>query len=607
MGEDNRGHELGTGAPHLLLRQVACTRGRGRDRRRVRPPPRVRTGASRCSTRSTAASPRPVAPTSWSCRAPVPIVGRALVGRRPVHAMRRANTSASRCTTTRAPTRDRPGCGARTRSRPGWTTRSSAWQSWSELHQAYVGPWHDLVHHSGRVLQALSFQPTGAICAAADHVAARGRRRRPQLGLPLRLGARRVVHHRGAVGGGVPRRGQRVLRLHDHVGGRLARRRRRPADHVRHRRRARPHRARAAPPRRVAGSPRRCGSATARGASASSTCTASCSSAVHRLSDQSSTRRRARARHPRGSSSTLADTAAARWHEKDQGIWEVRGEPRHFVYSKLMCWVALDRAIALADRLDADDRVDEWKRTRDEIADAILSEGWSDRVGAFTQSFGSDELDASNLMMPLVGFLPADDPRVLATIDATEERLTDERGLVYRYRGCRRARGRGRHLPAVHVLARAGPGDGRSDRARPAACSSARPSSSTTSACSPKRSTRHRRAPRQLPAGVQPHRSRQRGVGHLRGRGVDGVRLSWPTGIATADHSIAGLLDPHVGGYPRATPVAGEVARVPGAHHGPAPASTESNVARLRSTRPVSPARNILNPPLASDAARHVR
>ena len=130
----------------------------------------------------------------------------------------------------------------------------------------------------------------------------------------------------------------------------------------------------------------------------------------------------------------LADTAARRWQEKDQGIWEVRGEPRHFVYSKLMCWVALDRAVALADRLDATDRVEPWRHTQDLIREAILTRGWSDRANAFTQSFGSDDLDASNLMLSLVGFLPADEPRVLSTINATEERLTDARGLVYRYR-----------------------------------------------------------------------------------------------------------------------------------------------------------------------------
>ena len=130
----------------------------------------------------------------------------------------------------------------------------------------------------------------------------------------------------------------------------------------------------------------------------------------------------------------LADTAARRWQEKDQGIWELRGEPRDFLYSKLMCWVALDRAASLADRLDASNRVEAWKQTQDHIRDAILTKGWSEKANAFTQSFGSDELDASSLMLPLVGLLPADDPKVLATINATEERLTDDRGLVYRYR-----------------------------------------------------------------------------------------------------------------------------------------------------------------------------
>ncbi|MGH2820880.1 MAG: glycoside hydrolase family 15 protein, partial [Actinomycetota bacterium] len=130
----------------------------------------------------------------------------------------------------------------------------------------------------------------------------------------------------------------------------------------------------------------------------------------------------------------VADAAAARWEERDQGIWEIRGGPQHFLYSKLMCWVALDRAIELSDRLDAAERVDEWVKRRDEIRDAILQRGWSEKAQSFTQAFGSDELDASNLMMPIMGFLPADDPRMLATVHATEERLTDERGLVFRYR-----------------------------------------------------------------------------------------------------------------------------------------------------------------------------
>jgi alpha,alpha-trehalase len=98
-----------------------------------------------------------------------------------------------------------------------------------------------------------------------------------------------------------------------------------------------------------------------------------------------------------------------------------------------MCWVALDRAIGLADQLDARHRVPGWTDARDEIRAAILERGWSETAGAFTQAFGGEDLDASSLMLAITGFLPADDPRMKATIDATAERLTDERGLVYRY------------------------------------------------------------------------------------------------------------------------------------------------------------------------------
>jgi alpha,alpha-trehalase len=84
-------------------------------------------------------------------------------------------------------------------------------------------------------------------------------------------------------------------------------------------------------------------------------------------------------------------------------------------------------------KLGAEDRVEAWTRVRDEIHETVIRRGWSERAGAFTQHFGSDELDASALMMPIVGFLPATDARMMATIDAIEERLTDERGLVYRY------------------------------------------------------------------------------------------------------------------------------------------------------------------------------
>jgi alpha,alpha-trehalase len=131
---------------------------------------------------------------------------------------------------------------------------------------------------------------------------------------------------------------------------------------------------------------------------------------------------------------TLAERAAAGWREPDQGIWEIRGEPRHFVHSKLMSWLALDRAIDMAPDIGAADAVPRWTATREEIRAAIERDGWNERVGAFTQSFGSSDLDASCLLIPLVGFLPPDDPRVLSTIEVIERDLSDERGLILRYR-----------------------------------------------------------------------------------------------------------------------------------------------------------------------------
>jgi GH15 family glucan-1,4-alpha-glucosidase len=129
----------------------------------------------------------------------------------------------------------------------------------------------------------------------------------------------------------------------------------------------------------------------------------------------------------------LADTAARRWTEKDAGMWEMRGEPRHHLSSKVLCWTALDRAIKLAPGLGEQAKVDEWTAERDRIREAVLTRGWSEKRGAFAQSFDSDELDAAQLLMPMLGFLPATDPRMKATIDAIADELT-EGGLVLRYR-----------------------------------------------------------------------------------------------------------------------------------------------------------------------------
>jgi alpha,alpha-trehalase len=129
----------------------------------------------------------------------------------------------------------------------------------------------------------------------------------------------------------------------------------------------------------------------------------------------------------------LADTAARRWRETDSGIWEMRGEPRHHLSSKVMCWVALDRAVDLAPALGEHAKADEWAAERDRIREAILDRGWSEGKQAYAQSFDSDELDAAVLLMPIYGFLPATDERMRSTIDAVARELTED-GMVLRYR-----------------------------------------------------------------------------------------------------------------------------------------------------------------------------
>ncbi|HEX8856775.1 MAG TPA: glycoside hydrolase family 15 protein [Thermoleophilaceae bacterium] len=129
----------------------------------------------------------------------------------------------------------------------------------------------------------------------------------------------------------------------------------------------------------------------------------------------------------------LADTAARRWREKDSGIWEMRGEPRHHLSSKVMCWVALDRAVKLAPSLGNYAKEDEWSAARDEIRAAIEERGWSEAAQAYAQSFDSDELDGAALLMPIMGFLPATDERMRSTIEAIARELTQD-GMVLRYR-----------------------------------------------------------------------------------------------------------------------------------------------------------------------------
>jgi GH15 family glucan-1,4-alpha-glucosidase len=304
----------------------------------------------------------------------------------------------------------------------------AGWETWSGMHQGYSGPWSELVDVSGRVLQALTYQPTGAIVAA------------PTTSLPEEVGGERNWDYRyawvrdacltlealwvaacpdevidffnwmaAAVAAQVL--GGADLQIMFGVGG----------EHDLSER-VLPHLAgwRNSRPVRVGN-----GAWDQRQLDVYGELL----NAAYRLSDQWDEFDET----TRAFLVDAADAAAARWEEPDQGIWEVRGGPQHFLYSKLMCWVALDRAILLADRLGAEGRVEGWEKTRAQIEDAILQRGWSEPARAFTQALGSEELDASVLMMPIVGFIDANDPRMRATIDAIEERLTDEHGLVFRY------------------------------------------------------------------------------------------------------------------------------------------------------------------------------
>ena len=302
------------------------------------------------------------------------------------------------------------------------------WRSWSAIHQNYEGPWRELVRHSGRVLQAMTFAPTGAIVAA------------PTTSLPETIGGERNWDYRytwvrdasltmqalwvaacpdeankffaflahAAAAGMQP---DADLQIMFGIGGErdLSER---ELSHLAGWRGSRPVRV---------------GNAAwlQRQLDVYGELLVAAQRLVDQLGELDPVTRKFLA--------AAADAAAARWREKDQGIWEIRGKPQDFLYSKLMCWVAVDRAIALASHLGAEDRVADWETARAEIRAAILARGWDERAGAFTQAFGSQDLDASSLMLAITGFLAADEPRMKATIGAIAQRLTDERGLVYRY------------------------------------------------------------------------------------------------------------------------------------------------------------------------------
>ena len=129
----------------------------------------------------------------------------------------------------------------------------------------------------------------------------------------------------------------------------------------------------------------------------------------------------------------MADLAAEMWRMEDRGIWEVRGPERHFVYSKVMCWVALDRAVKLAEGHGFEGDTERWRSQRDLIREEVLSRGWSDSKRSFVQAYDSEAVDASALLIPFLGFLPPDDPRIRSTVRRIQMELADG-PFVRRYR-----------------------------------------------------------------------------------------------------------------------------------------------------------------------------
>jgi GH15 family glucan-1,4-alpha-glucosidase len=427
LGPDNGGHRLGKDVPHLLVRRLEVTDGEVEVEVDYRPRPEYGLVVPLLSHVEGGLTARGGA--EWLVlTSPVELAVEAGARARGTVTLRPGEPTflaLHRSTLEETPAR----VWAQDELAAALDSTVEAWRSWSALHQSYDGPWADLVHHSGRVLHGLSYQPSGAVVAAAT------------TSLPEGAGGERNWDYRfsrdrdssftmqalwvaacpdeaddffafmttAAASSVGPETGLQIM---FGVGGEhdLSER---TLDHLEGWKDSRPVR-------------------VGNGAwnQTQIDVYGEILGAAHRLTDQigsidDDTKRFLAA---------CADAAAAHWREKDEGIWEVRGGQQHFLYSKVMCWVALDRAIALADKIDASAKVDAWKQAREEIFEMVVRDGWSEKAGAFTQYVGSDALDASNLMMPIVGFLPADDPRMVATIDAIEAGLTDDRGLVYRYR-----------------------------------------------------------------------------------------------------------------------------------------------------------------------------
>jgi GH15 family glucan-1,4-alpha-glucosidase len=425
FADGQRAHDLGLDAPHELLRAVEGASGRVELAMELAPRPEY--GLVRPLFRRTDAGGRtfggpgsvvisagvPVAVDDSTMTASFAVAEDDTVG----FAMRWAPPEASPAPEPTPPEQVRERI----------EDSAAGWRSWEDEHDIYEGPHRDLVRFSSRVLKGLTYRPTGAIVAA------------PTTSLPETVGGERNWDYRFAwirdssltlealyIGTCSDEAENFVSFMTSSAGGRAAERSlqimygisgehdlsERELPHLRGWRDSAPVR-------------------VGNGAWGQTQL-----DVYGELLNSLHLYREALGDlHPEIQSfiADLADTAARRWTETDAGMWEMRGDPRHHLSSKVMCWTALDRAIKLAPKLGQHARVEAWAEERDRIREAVLERGWSERRGAYAQSFDSDELDAAQLLMPLVGFLPATDERMKSTIDAIAEDLTED-GLVLRYR-----------------------------------------------------------------------------------------------------------------------------------------------------------------------------
>jgi alpha,alpha-trehalase len=425
VGRGETGHDLGAGAPGLVLRRVMCTDGKVEIEMAYAPRPEYGLVTPILMPVEGGVRARGGADLLLLCSSvPLEIEGSTATARFTLSQGDRALFALEHQNSWETPPEVRSPQEIDDRIED--TVRG--WLSWSAVHQNYEGPWKDLVYHSGCVLQGLTYQPSGAIVAA------------PTTSLPETVGGERNWDYRfawvrdasftlealwvaacpdeahrffgyiaGATASSLRQGGE--LQIMFGIGG----------EHDLSERTL-PHLSgwRDSAPVRVGN-----GAWDQRQLDVYGEILG----AAHRLIDATEQLDPTSMRFL----VDAADIAAARWKETDEGIWEVRGGQREFLYSKVMCWAALDRAIDLAERIGGLARIEDWTATREEIRDAVITRGWSEKAQAFAQAFDSDALDGSVLMMPIVGFIAADDPRMRATIDAIEERLTDDRGLVYRY------------------------------------------------------------------------------------------------------------------------------------------------------------------------------